>query len=315
MDFAEFMEIMRITGEQLSEFLGMDVSRFGRTFIVSFIILLILAKISFKIFDRTMFDRSDPSNVRRLPIDLGLEVKRMLFPVLWFALYTFARPIVLKGFSNDSDFSIMRLLRESGIPISLGQLYFIINVIAPLIISVPLIITAIRCARTGKYDLRRFLALVPFVAILMTAIGTAVAGIIYILLQFGDIETNIFVQIFALALSLVLLLVGFITNVSFIIWIIPQGIFNIFAGARKQREEDERKIEEFRKARRSGGSSSTGGRSYDKPAKEKAVFPETLRINGEAHHKIWASDEQAEYRNSRTGETVRIWYTDLPDYD
>ena len=78
MDFAEFMEIMRTIGKMLSEFLGMDVSRFGRTFIVSFIILLILTKISFKIFDRTMFDRSDPSNVRRLLIDLGLEVKPII---------------------------------------------------------------------------------------------------------------------------------------------------------------------------------------------------------------------------------------------
>lgn len=30
MDFAEFMEIMRGIGEMLSEFLGMDVSQFGR---------------------------------------------------------------------------------------------------------------------------------------------------------------------------------------------------------------------------------------------------------------------------------------------
>ena len=319
MDFAEFMEIMKIAGEQLSEALGMDTSlfigSFVNTFVIPLIVLPVLLIISFKIFNRTMFDRSDPSNVKRLPMNLNLEVKRMAFPVLLLATYTFARPIALKGFVYGVESSIDEIFRI----INSDFFRLVINVIAPLIVSVPLIITAIRCARTSKYDLRRFLTLVPCVAIIMTTIGTAVALFFNILLRF-DIESNIFIEIIFLAFSLALTFVSFITSFMFLVWICPQSLYEIFLGASIQTREDKRKIEEFRKGRNSGRGGSSGGsatreKSNDKPSKEKATFPATLRINGEIYHKIWASDEQGEYRNSGTGDVVHIWYTDLPDYE
>ena len=98
-----------------------------------------------------------------------------------------------------------------------------------------------------------------------------------------------------------------------IVWLLPKKLYGIviISEKKKREEEQRRKLEKAM----GGSGGDCPERRDDKPAEERVVFPETLRINGETHYRMWANDEQADYRNSSTDEIVHLWYTDLPDYD
>ncbi len=107
---------------------------------------IVLLKVAFTIFDRTVFDRSVPSSPVQWPMAFSLEVKRMSFPVVFVAIQSLTRTMLNGLVAIGGDDLLEELLAEVMIGDMVGirfeQFQLIVNVVVPLIMLIPIQWTA-----------------------------------------------------------------------------------------------------------------------------------------------------------------------------
>lgn len=315
------METLSIALEQAMPFLMEYALPFLLRFVLPLIIVFIVWRIANKVFNSTMFTKSGKKKLSTE--QLSLEVKRLAFPTVLVGIYCLARSMFKSIIDLAGTELLQELLAEAAlgdtVGVGMGKFYFIINVIVPLIISVPVIITAILCIRTGKEAVKRFLSLLVVSAMICTFVGILFKVFVFIALQTEGTVMQLFGGIFTVISIIITIGGSIILYSSLAIWIIPAKWLQFFGFMRQRKEEDDRRKKELQNT---GKGSGNANREYsDEESKRNASttnrsrFPETLRIGGEIYHLQEDSFDNATYYDPRTGNTVHLRDTDLPGND
>lgn len=314
------METFSIALEQAKPFFMEYVLPFLLRFVLPLIIVFIVWRIANKVFNSTMFTKSGKKKLSTE--QLSLEVKRLAFPAVLVGIYCLARSMFKSIIDLAGTELLQELLAEAAlgdtVGVGMGKFYFIINVIVPLIISVPVIITAILCIRTGKEAVKRFLSLLVVSAMICTFVGILFKVFVFIALQTTGAVMQLFGGIFTVISMIITIGGSIILYSSLAIWIIPAKWLQFLGFMRQRKEAEERKKE----PQYTGKGSGNANREYSNAENKRSAsttnrsrFPETLRIGGEIYHLQNDSFDNATYYDPRTGNTVHLRDTDLPGND